>query len=732
MKAVWAKGLREEKNIMLTFQYALQPEAGTVLKLAASNLYRLFVNGELIGYGPARAAHGYSRVDRYELDRWAGQETVLSVEVHSANVNTFYVVDELPFLAAEVWQVQKAAEGCGSAAKTADKLLAQATDFTAYRMTERVQKVRRFSFQRSFTEIYHLQDDPKAFYAGHVGERVPVETEPVEANQLLPRYVSYPKLNIVSVEAVEYGSAAIDPDAKPWRDRAYLGIDPVQFKGFYPEELEEDSGEEAGQFRFAAAGVGSRKGSGLFGEERTECLDGKESCKTLLPESSYQTYDFGRTVTGFFTLHVSAKQETTLFIIFDELLTDRGTYREVSPFRNGCCNVVKYTMPAGEYDLISFEANTARFASVIVTTGEAEISDFGMVLYENPDALEYEYDYHDEELNRIVKAAVNTFAQNAVDVLTDCPSRERAGWLCDSYFSSRAEALFTGKNIVEKSFLENYAMCPQSPFLPEGMLPMCYPADHNDHLYIPNWTMWYILELRNYWKRTGDRGMIEASREKVLGLIRFFRKYENEYGLLENLESWVFIEWSKCNDDDYICGLNYTSNMIWAAALEAAAELYDLPELTQKSAAMKQTIRELAWNGEFFEDNSIRDEKGSLIRTGHTTETCQYYAFYFGTASREEYPELFERMRTQFGPKRDVETVYPEVYQSNAIVGNYLRLELLLEFGYTGQVLQECRDFFTKMADMTGTLWEHSRVNASLNHGFASMAAVYIEECMRK
>ena len=428
---------------------------------------------------------------------------------------------------------------------------------------------------------------------------------------------------------------------------------------------------------------------------------------------------------------MKAEKETVLFIIFDEILTDRGTYKEVSPFRNGCCKVVKYTMPAGEYDLISFEANATRFATVVIPEGEAVVSDFGMVLYENPDAASYEYDYKDEELNKIVKAAVNTFAQNAVDILTDCPSRERAGWLCDSYFSSRSEALFTGKNIVEKSFLENYAMCPQSPYLPEGMLPMCYPADHNDHMYIPNWTMWYILELRNYLKRTGDTEMIEASREKVLGLVRFFEKYENEYGLLENLESWVFIEWSKCNDPDYICGLNFPSNMIWAAALEAAGELYDMPELAEKSAAMKQTIRELGWNGEFFEDNSIRDEDGKLVKTGHTTETCQYYAFYFGTASREDYPELFELMRTKFGPKRDIENVYPEVYQSNAIVGNYLRLELLLELGYYDQVLTECRDFFSMMADMTGTLWEHSRVDCSLNHGFASMAAVYIDECMK-
>jgi alpha-L-rhamnosidase len=226
--------------------------------------------------------------------------------------------------------------------------------------------------------------------------------------------------------------------------------------------------------------------------------------------------------------------------------------------------------------------------------------------------------------------------------------------------------------------------------------------------------------------------MRDSSREKVLGLVEFFKKYENEYGLLENLESWVFIEWSKCNDPEYISGINYPSNMLWAAALDAAAELYNLPELSEKASVMRETIRKLSWNGEFFEENSLRDEAGGLVRTGHTTETGQYYAFYFDVASPGKDREHFEKMRTVFGPRRDAQTVYPDVFPSNAIVGNYLRLEILLRYGYTDQVLQECRDFFLKMAELTGTLWEHSKLSASLNHGFASMAAVYIDECMKQ
>ena len=677
MQAVWGKGLLKEKNILLGFQYSFIAEENDRVELAASNLYRLFINGELVGYGPARAAHGYSRLDSYSLSAYAGKSVEIAVEVYSANVNTYYTVEEPPFFAAELYR--------------GAQLLAEAKDFTAYHNTSRLQKTRRFSFQRTFSEVYRLDAVCPV-----------IETEAVPMNQLLPRYVSYPTLEKLPGTVVERGTVTLDDTVPFYQDRAYNELDQVLYKGFYPEELEADAPKDLAGISFTPANL------------------------TALSPMTYQLYDFGRSLSGFFSLQVNATDAATLYILFDEALAD-GV---VNPFRNRCCNIIKYTLPLGSHDLLTFEANCARYAAVVVTDGQVDIADFGMVLYENPDVLPLQ-DYGDEELNAIVAAAANSFSQNAVDILTDCPSRERAGWLCDSYFSGRAEAFFTGKNLVEKSFLENYARYETRPGLPEKMLPMCYPADQYHGKYIPNWTMWYILELQQYVERTGDAELKALSQPKVRGLLDYFKQFENEYGLLENLEGWIFVEWSKCNHADYVAGLNFPSNMLWAAALEAAARLYGWQELTEKAAAMKEAIRKLSWNGEFFEENMRRDDAGQLQKTGHTTETCQYYAFYFGTATPADYPELWQLLRTTFGPGRNAETVYPEVYPSNAIVGNYLRLELLLENGYHSQVLQECKDFFLQMARLTGTLWEHSRLSSSLNHGFASIAAQYIHQCIK-
>ena len=198
--------------------------------------------------------------------------------------------------------------------------------------------------------------------------------------------------------------------------------------------------------------------------------------------------------------------------------------------------------------------------------------------------------------------------------------------------------------------------------------------------------------------------------------------------MLENLQGWVFVDWSKANDPEFIAGVNAPSNMLYAAALIAASSLLGDPSLKEKGEALKLAIKKMFFRGDFFVDNAIRDENGVLHLTGNTSETCQYYALYFGIASLEEDPEFAHRMIQDFGEYRDDKTVYPSVYKSNLLMGIMMRLEWLNRLGRHEQVFAETIDYFDKMATLTGTLWEHDDVNASLNHCFASYVVHFLLE----
>ncbi len=708
MKSVWLKGLSTEKNILAAFRYTDRSDIGFIsISVAASNLYRIFLNGILIGYGPARAAHGYTRVDTYSVRRseYGGGELVVTVEVYSAQVHNFYLIKEQPFFGCEIL--------------ADDKLIADTSDFEAFRITEKIQKTRRYAFQRCFTEAYHLSSDPNDFRKGLNTAGIPWETEEVPMNSLIPRRLHYPDLDEVRPDLIRGGNFTL-ADPGTWTESGFAE-ELAGYEGYKTSELEEDV---------------------LSLAERIHAADeyNTDTVAWLLAADSYKVYDFKRTVTGFFRLDLKCTGPAEILITFDELIDARRTpdtepARGIDPLRNNTVNAIKYSLSAegigNEFHLLTFEAVSARYVQISVISGTVIINDFSVVKYENSWAAGYGKGYADPELDDILQAAVNTYAQNAVDVPTDCPSRERAGWLCDSFFSSKAEKLFTGSNLVEHNFLENFVLAPHLKELPEQMIPMCYPCDHADGTFIPNWAMWYVLELEDYLARSGDRKMIDRSRDIVYGLVSYFDRFLNEYGLIENLDGWVFVEWSMCNTPDFIKGLNYPSNMLWADMLRAVSSLYDDKKLLERSLEIKSTIKRMAWNGQFFEDNAVRDENGRLVRTGHTTETGQYYPFYFGVATPEEFPELWNLLIGTFGPARDFSSVYPDVHFANVLVGFHLRFALLLRYRLYGKVIEECKKLFLPMARTTGTLWEHWSPYSSLNHAFEAVVAVYLDEAVR-
>lgn len=150
--AVWVPGREKERNCELAFR-ALLPGGDICLYLAASTIFRIWANGRFVSAGPARAAHGYYRVDRIELAEWlTEQENVIVIEVVGYNVNTYDTLDQPAFLTAEF-------------IRNGEVLCCTGDDrFRAYDLRQRVQKVQRYSFQRAFAECYHLEAEKAGFY----------------------------------------------------------------------------------------------------------------------------------------------------------------------------------------------------------------------------------------------------------------------------------------------------------------------------------------------------------------------------------------------------------------------------------------------------------------------------------------------------------------------------------------------------------------------------------------
>jgi len=693
-RPVWVTDRQTEKNLFVGFKAIFdQPRQGRpILRITASSLYRVRLNDQFVGHGPARGPHGYWRVDEWPLNCRQGRNT-LAVEVAGYNVNSFYLLDQPAFLQAEVV--------CDGAvlASTAG----QGAAFEATVLRQRVQKVQRYSFQRPFIEYYRLAEGDDQWWNRPIAEGQAASCSVQSVKNLLVRRVAYPRFEMRQPAwIVSQGTLQRDvPVAHLWKDRSLVNIG-EQLKGYPESELEVIPSTELQKIGSTPA-AGSEK---LY--QPREAL--------ALAENTFAIADLGTNLTGFLGAEVACARPTTLYVTFDEVLT-KG---DVDSKRLGCVNAVCYELQPGTYRLESFEPYTLRYLKLNVLAGECKVRNLYLREYANGEADEAQFSCSDPALNRIFEAARQTFRQNALDIFMDCPSRERAGWLCDSFFTSRVAFDLCGNTTIEKNFFENYLLPPSFAHLPEGMLPMCYPADHYDGVFIPNWAIWFVVELEEYKARSGDSEMVMALQPRLMALHEYLQKFTNQDGLLEKLPSWVFVEWSQANS--FVQDVSYPSNMLYAAALAAAGRMYDQPALVHEAEQIRETIRRQSFDGEFFVDNAVRKD-GRLEVTRNRTEVCQYFAFFFDVATPQTHAKLWDRLVHEFGPQRKTTKAFPEVHPANAFVGNYLRFELLSRYGHPAQIKKELSDYYLYMADRTGTLWENVGAEASCNHGFASHVA---------
>ena len=686
---VWVAGKEKEMNVQAAIRTRVAACDALCLHIAGTVFYRVFINGKFLATGPARAAEGYLREDILPISGYApGEELHIEVEAMGYNCGSLATVWQRPCLLAELRQEN-------------DVLWYTDETSEAWLPGTRVQKVERYSVQRHFSEVWDLRNV----------KEIPAELEIVpDAYTILDRKAPYPlyeELHITKAHRV--GTFAFD-ETLPYKEKKYSWASIPKYWG-----------------DFDAEEILYRPTMWLQRQKQTVTGEDKELPITL-GEGEYAILDFGRIEAGFLTACMESQGESDVVIGFTELyLGEQFQFTQMNAH-----NTLEYLLPQGSFETQCFEPYTFRYAIVMVKSGKIILNGFGALTYvsdlRDVPALPYE----NEIQAAVGRAAIRNLSHNAVDMYMDCPSRERAGWLADAYFISRAEYAMTGKTRVEDVFLENYRLFPNgNGEIPKGALPETYPSDiPPGGTFIPQFDLWYILEVEQYIHQRGNGQKKEEFRQSIYGVLAFFRTYENRDGLVENLPSWNFIEWSGAND--WGQDVNYPTNFLYAAALEAAGKLYADQGLLRRAEAVRKATIAQSFNGKYFLDHSIRGEDGSLVRQEHASEVCQYYALLFGgiDPDAQEYRFLRHLVTDVFALERDGKM--PEIIEINVFPGLFMRMDTLLMLGEYDLALRTVEDFFGRMEPYTGTLWEYRQFKGSYDHGFSSIAYAVMKKALEE
>src|SRR5579863_21236 len=500
-KPIWPRGRDTEMNLFVGFRAVFEtPREGKAkLRVAGATLYRIYLNGEFFAWGPARGPHDCFRVDSWDITLLLSEgRNLLCIEVAGYNVNSYYVLNQPSFLRAEVTSNSSVLASTGGAGN----------QFKVTILSERVQKVQRYSFQRAFSEVYRLDARLADWRKNPDASRPLVECSSSAPRKFIGRRVPHPTYEMRQPEQV------CSSGSFRWGRNA-------------PKSLAEDRSVPFGA-KISSHLLGypeqEMKSIPYLELQRTESvvnsrIDEAYNCHRpiKLTTNDFRIFDFGANLTGFFGARVAVYSPAKLYFTFDETLTNG----DIDFTRLMCVNIVAYTLSPGTYNLECFEPYVLRFLKAIVLEGECEIDRIYLREYVNPDVWTAHFLSSDEGLNELFRAGRETYRANSVDFFTDTPSRERAGWLCDSSFTAQVSPLLSGHTKVEKNYLENFLLPDRFANIPDGMIPMCYPAEHYDGGFVPNWALWFLVQLEQYQIRSGDREMVEALRPRAQKLLAY-------------------------------------------------------------------------------------------------------------------------------------------------------------------------------------------------------------------
>lgn len=697
---VFLKGLSENKGIQAGFRLEYITPADVkrlCLRIAGRTFWKVWLDGELLAVGPARAAHGFARMDEWLLPP-APVGSIHHIAIEVTAQNTLGLQEETGE-SAFIW-----------ASVMADERELVGTDATtqAVRLYQRRECVEPYSHARPYNELYDLNSE---YYSWRVVDGMlpgafPVEELPLSV-EFIPRELPYPCMDVhTECRLMTLSDVTVDNTVRI---------------PFFPYE----TAEKLDTVPEHPAMEGMKDVDSAF-TGTIVYADGEIQVSGTAPYA--MEWEFDEAVAGFvgcqFTVNTSS--------VIDILHTDRSNGRLNSRRGDGCNEVIRLYCQPGTYDFESFLPYFTKYMRITLRQGsELTVHRCFLREYQYADRRLGSFSCDDETLNRIYRAAIATFRANTVDVFMDCPDRERGGWLCDSFWSGRAEKLLFGDTSVNRAMIRNYADRWKN-YQEEPGFACCYPSGCEAKM--PTWSLFFLLQLEEYWHMSGDRMLVDELKEHVCAFMDSLCVYENAAGLLENPAGWIFVDWSCSNDASHLQPISVAVNAMYAAGLSTYARLYGVAEAEEKSTRIRKLLCSFSEPvgmqvlGDFFPDVLTWDDQGKLVTQRVYSEACQYYCYWLGIGDPQKTSEVFDCVVEEYGvcPSRRPTNIY--MTPAELFIGQFVRFDMLSRTGCYHKLKEELKYLLGYMLDRgPGTLWEsQSGENSSRCHGFTSHAGVWL------
>ena len=454
--------------------------------------------------------------------------------------------------------------------------------------------------------------------------------------------------------------------------------------------------------------------------------------------------DFGQNLAGYVETKLTGKKGQKCSMVFGEKLDDNGNFTYVNISSKGeydKCHFQTVDLTCDGHEHVykpRFTVMGFRYALLLDWPEEVKAENFTAIAVYSDMDTSFTFESSDSGLNQIVKNTFWSVKGNFLDVPTDCPTRERAGWTGDAQLFYNTGNYMMDQRAFFRKWLRDVADGQKA----SGLVYNVNPAVPGNNAFFE----WFSVEGSSgwgdamitipyyFWKRYGDDTLIREfwpSMEKCYG---FFRKRMGKRNLLSinnpkrsKYDRYIvacgrhFGEWTE--PEDCTPGIKA---LVFPAAEEATAYL------SYSARLMSEMARHLGKNAEEYESTAEKTKETYnhyFVQSGQveSNRMCKYVRpcglELVDSAARGKLLEKIVKLNRE----RDYRVgtgflTTPFVFEMLSEAGesdDAYRTLVNPDFGWMQQVKQGAT-----------TIWENWTPDASLNHYSKGACCQWLFDCV--
>lgn len=658
-EAIWLHDLAPWRHEIVLFRREIQldedvPDAE--IRIFADTRYELWLDGQMLGRGPARFSQRVREYDVYSVKDLEAGEHLLAVLVQWAPNNRRSESDQ-PFVQGSMWGIT--ASGLKTLlAQTDNTWKCRATD--AWNLSSEpvhawglIGPTELMDLRKYETDWFHSSYEDGQWSEAIIRENVkladrsrsipPLATVPITPTVLDRGLLSPGKIigelpgsssgdidvvvsvpTTVTFESVSGSGDAIEANlyldgndlswglvssARPgvWGSSAVVtpGLHRLSFSetpqngqtlSVFPRNvglsLPFRQGKHAGRRLLLAEPVAD--------PEAVVISDSSSLAVEVRTTPAYLVLDLGRTVHGRLEAEVEGPSGTIIDVGWDERLwQDARPLPYPGPLHPEWNQVDSWILDGQSHTISTIDARAGRYVLIAVWgTAPVILRDIWILEERYPVTEGGSFHSSDELLDRIWQTGVDTLYPNMTDAYTDTPWRERGQWWGDAYVESKINEVAFGDTLL----LARGLHLMSGGFVdgrPEAMAP------NGDGVHMLDYGMLWVQSLVDYWSLTGDRTLLIDTYPALLDFLGYLGAQEEPSTGLLNLppESWsqtALIDWlaprSRYGQSTALNSLYYRTLLNGSRIADALGRSEDAIDWSLRAGRVKSQVNKVLYN----------------------------------------------------------------------------------------------------------------------------------------